>query len=32
MGQVEFKGDGGAMVQEVVYIAGYQGTIARVLR
>ncbi len=32
MGQAEFKGDGGAMVQEVVYIAGYQGTIARVLR
>ncbi|MGE3772140.1 MAG: WD40/YVTN/BNR-like repeat-containing protein [Gammaproteobacteria bacterium] len=31
MGQAEFKGDGGAMVQEVVYIAGYQGTIARVL-
>jgi photosystem II stability/assembly factor-like uncharacterized protein len=32
MGQAEFRGDGGAMVQEVVYIAGYQGTIARVLR
>ncbi len=32
MGQAEFKADGGAMVQEVVYIAGYQGTIARVLR
>ena len=31
MGQAEFKGDGGAMVQEVVYIAGYMGTIARVL-
>ena len=32
MGEAEMKGDGGAMVQQVVYIAGYNGTIARVLR
>ena len=32
MGETEMKGDGGAMVQQVVYIAGYNGTISRVLR
>jgi photosystem II stability/assembly factor-like uncharacterized protein len=31
-GQSETKGEGGGLVQEVVYIAGHDGVIARVLR
>jgi len=31
-GQSETKGEGGGLVQEVVFIAGHDGVIARVLR
>jgi len=32
MGEVETKGDAGALVQQVVYVGGHDGVIARVLR